>query len=118
MLLNSSMNNNGARVNLPWQTRQYQTLDIPSISRATQNLKFASGGIMPTLNNVPTSDKLMPPVQIHNQVVVQHDDETKGLMAAMIHHLQNPVVPTVNVPLTKIDDAYTARTRIQKNAGA
>ena len=118
MLLHSSMNNNGARVNLPWQTRQYQTLDIPSIRTATQNLKFASGGIMPTLNNVPTNDKLLPPIQVHNQVVVQHDDETKGLMAAMIHHLQNPVVPTVNVPLTKIDDAYTARTRIQKNAGA
>jgi hypothetical protein len=112
------MNNNGARIQLPWQTRTYKALDISGIVTAATNMKFAAGGVFPSLNNTPTNNNLLPHQQIVNNVVVQHDEETKSMLAALIHRLDNPIAPTVNIPLTKLDDAYTARTRIIQNASA
>ena len=117
-LLHSSMNNNGAAIKLPWQTRPYRALDINGIVTAATNMKFASGGVFPSLNNTPTNNNLLPHQQIVNQVVVQHDEETKGILASIAYRLDNPIPAKVEIPLTKIDDAYTARARIIANASA
>jgi len=115
-LLHSSMNNNGASIKLPWQSRAYRPLDITGIVTATNNMKFAAGGVFPSFNNTPTNNNLLPHQQIVNNVVVQHDEETKGILAGIAHRLNNPIAPTVSIPLTKLDDAYTSRTRIINNA--
>ena len=116
-LLHSSMNEGGRPISLPWLTRPYRTLDYSGLAAAARTVRFAEGGVFPTLNNTPTPAGLQPP-QIVNNVVVQHDEETKGMLATLIHRLNNPIAPNVNIPLTKLDDAYSARARIQTAASA
>jgi TP901 family phage tail tape measure protein len=109
-LLYNSQHRNGARVKPFWQNRSYQGINYSGISQSQKAVRFfENGGVFEGDGKTSTQQSSSP-------AIIIHDDETKLIMRAVLHRLENPVAPTVDIPLTKIQAAENLQNSIIADA--
>lgn len=92
-----------------WKSRPYRSIDYRGFQKSVNTIQmFESGGVF-RAQDINSGNG-------NQQVIVQSDNELKDILSQLVIFLNNPVQPIVNIPLTKIDDAYDQRTRIINEA--